>query len=220
VLGERRDASGAVNVTPGGPTGLPEVSAEASGQPSERVTRTVRPREEVRVSARRPVVTLAVGWVLIPYSEAYDDVDFNAHVEPAGRAIVREMSARCASEPSLLVSVVSALGMSAGDGVYLGDLTGGTLGARLDENKTLGPWPMPLMLAWGGSDEVISPDLQHGYVRDLCAAGVAFTWDEYPGRTHMGVLAEDSPLLPHLAAWTDDRFAGVPAPASACPPGR
>ncbi len=163
-----------------------------------------------------PLTTIAVAWVLIPYSQAYADVDFTAEVAPAGRAVVREMSARCTSQPGLLVSVLSALGIGAGDRLYIGDPTAGAMGTRLDENKTIGPWPMPLMIAWGGADEVISPTLQHRYVGDLCAAGIPLTWREYPGYSHMSIVASGSDFLPTLVSWTSDRFAGRPAPAPTC----
>lgn len=167
-------------------------------------------------SSQSPLTTIAVAWVLVPYSQAYADVDVDAQVAPAGRAVVREMSARCTSQPGLLVSVLSALGIGAGDRLYIGDPTAGPMGARLDENKTLGPWPMPLMIAWGGSDEVISPTLQHRYVGELCAAGIPLTWREYPGYSHMSIVSSGSDFLPTLVAWTSDRFAGRPAPATTC----
>lgn len=166
--------------------------------------------------AAGPVTSLAVAWVLIPYSQAYDDVDFAAQVAPAGRAIVREMSARCTSQPGLLVSVLSALGIGAGDRLYLGDLTAGALGERLEQNKTTGPWAMPLTIAWGGSDEVIAPRLQHEYAADLCAAGIDVTAREYPGLSHMGIVTDGSDYLPALVQWTADRFAGAPPPPTTC----
>lgn len=171
---------------------------------------------ELVTASSSPLTAVATAWVLIPYSQAYDDVDFAAHVAPAGRAAVRELSARCTSQPGLLVSVVSAMGLSAGGGLFLGDLTGGALGERLDENRTLGPWTMPVTIAWGGSDEVIAPELQARYVADLCEAGVDFTWREYPGYTHMGIVEAGSDFLAPLVTWTADRFAGVPAPAPSC----
>lgn len=166
--------------------------------------------------AASPLTSLAVAWVLIPYSQAYDDVDFSAQVAPAGRAIVREMSARCTSQPGLLVSVLSAVGIGAGDRLYLGDLTGGVLGERLEQNETTGPWSMPLTIAWGGSDEVISPALQREYTDRLCAAGVEVTAREYPGYTHMGIVTAGSDFLPELVRWTADRFAGKSAPSTTC----
>lgn len=167
-------------------------------------------------AASSPVSTLAIAWVLIPYSNAYDDVDFDAQVAPQGRAIVREMAARCTSQPSLLVSVISALGIGSTHKVYVGDLTGGALGQRLDENKTLGPWGVPMLMAWGSKDEVIPPALQHRYVSDLCRSGVDLTSREYPGLSHMGIVTDGSPFLPLLVSWTTDRFAGAGAPASTC----
>lgn len=163
-----------------------------------------------------PMATLAVAWVLIPYSEAYDDVDYRAHVAPTAQALVREMSARCTSQPGLLVSVLASLGISSGDRVFLGDLTGGALGARLSENKTLGPWTMPILLAWGGSDEVIAPQLQTSYVADLCAAGVDLTWEEYAGYGHMTIVQPDSEFIAPLLNWTAARLSDDPAPPARC----
>jgi len=165
---------------------------------------------------RSALTTIAMAWVLLPYSAAYADVDVDAAVAPAGRAIVREMSARCTSQPGLLVSALSAVGVGAGDRLYIGDLTSGAMGARLDENKTVGPWPMPLMIAWGESDEVISPSLQQRYVAELCGRGVPLTSHSYPGYTHMSVVADGSEFLPTLVSWTRDRLGGVAAPATTC----
>ena len=160
--------------------------------------------------------SLATAWVLIPYSETYADVDFNEHVNPAARSMVREMSARCTSQPGLLVSVLTSLSISSDENLFLGDLTGDQLGERLEQNKTLGPWTMPLLIAWGDSDEVISPTLQEGYIADLCAANVDFSWHEYPGYTHMGIVADDSEFLPVLVAWTKAAFAGEAETSPAC----
>lgn len=141
---------------------------------------------------------------------------FDEHVAPSGCAVVREMSARCTSQPGLLISVVSALGIAAGDRVYLGDMTEGVLADRLQVNKTIGPWSMPLTIAWGSSDEVIAPELQSAYVAELCSSGVALTWQEYPEYSHMAIAQEDSDFIPGLVDWTVDRFSGTPAPPSQC----
>jgi hypothetical protein len=36
----------------------------------------------------------------------------------------------------------------------------------------------------------------------------------YDDRTHMSVLEPDSPLTADLEHWTQDRFAGAPAPST------
>jgi pimeloyl-ACP methyl ester carboxylesterase/uncharacterized membrane protein HdeD (DUF308 family) len=160
--------------------------------------------------------TLATAWVLIPYSEAYSDVDYAAHVAPSARALVREMSARCTSQPGLLVSVLTSLGIASTDRVFLGDLTSGQLGARLAENQTLGPWTMPILMAWGTADEVIAPKLQDRYVAALCAADVDVTWHSYEGYGHMTIVQDGSDFLAPLVAWTAERLAGTPPPPSDC----
>jgi pimeloyl-ACP methyl ester carboxylesterase len=164
------------------------------------------------------LLSVAVAWVLIPYSETYDDVAFDDHVALPARPLVREISQRCTSQPSLIVSALSGAGIAGTRPLYRGDLTGGAVGARLEQNATLGPFGAPLLLAWGSADEVIPADLQHDYVARLCAAGVPLEQVEYPGETHLGVVQPGSPLLDPLVAWTAARFAGAPADAAA-PPG-
>lgn len=172
--------------------------------------------DRITSGAPNALTSLVTAWVLIPYSQTYPDVVFDEQVTPTGRAIVREMSARCTSQPGLLVSVLTSLGISGNDDLYVGDLTGGELGARLEQNKTLGPWSMPLLVAWGDADEVIAPELQEGYVAELCEAGTDFTWHAYPGYSHMAIVEADSAFLPVLESWTSSVLAGQPAPAASC----
>lgn len=70
----------------------------------------------------------------------------------------------------------------------------------------------PLLVAGGTSDEVINIALNDTWVADQCAAGYHLDYIKYPGLTHMGLLAADSPLTGELTTWTADRFAGTPAP--------
>lgn len=162
------------------------------------------------------VLSAAVAWVLIPYSETYDDVVFEHHVRLPGRPLVREMSRRCTTEPSLLVSVLDGLGVSNDRPLYTGDLTGGVLGARLDQNRTVGPFTQPLLVVWGGDDEVIAADLQHGYVADLCEAGVEVEWIEYDGYDHLRIVQPDAAFIPKLLDWTAARFAGAETTPTDC----
>ncbi|QAY69623.1 lipase family protein [Xylanimonas protaetiae] len=186
-------------------------------------TAAISPAAEPRALARRlleppssALLSVAVAWVLLPYSATYDDVDLDAHVPLPARPLVREMSQRCTSQPGLIVSALAGAGVAAAQPLYRGDLTGGAVGARLGQNATDGPFGAPLLLAWGSEDEVIPADLQHDYVARLCAAGVPLEQTELPGLSHMGVVLPGSPLLPELMTWTEARFAGAPAPPSGC----
>ncbi|WP_159502357.1 S9 family peptidase [Microbacterium sp. 18062] len=61
--------------------------------------------------------------------------------------------------------------------------------------------PSPLFLGQGVEDEVIPIDMQRTLEAALCERGRAVETREYPGRTHMGVIAEGAPLIDDLYAW-------------------
>lgn len=157
-------------------------------------------------------------WVLVPYSDAYPDVNVSDYVAPAGRGLVAEYATRCVKDSSMLVSVLSSMALSNDQPLYASDLVGGAAGDRLRENKASGPFALPVFIAWGSDDEVIPATLQHDYVAGLCAAGQPVEYREYPGFTHMGVLGDDSGLPHDLIAWTQDRIADRPT-VDSCPSG-
>lgn len=128
------------------------------------------------------------------------------------------MAGRCVSEPGLLVSAVSGLALTGEDGLFTESPVEGATATRLQENRTLGPWPAPLLLAWGSEDEVIPAELQHDYLARLCSEGIEPQWREYPGASHMGALEPETGLVPALMEWTTDRLTGSPDAGAACCP--
>jgi hypothetical protein len=66
-----------------------------------------------------------------------------------------------------------------------------------------------LLIAQGLADDLVLPEIQAGFVRGLCRAGQVLEYRTYAGRDHLSVLAPDSPLVPELVAWTEDRLAGL-----------
>ena len=70
-------------------------------------------------------LSIMASWVLVPYADLYPDVNVEDYVATSGRAIVREMTQRCLSEPGLFVSAITSLGVSADRPLYPADLTGG-----------------------------------------------------------------------------------------------
>ncbi|GAA3759441.1 hypothetical protein GCM10022240_10060 [Microbacterium kribbense] len=161
-------------------------------------------------------LTVLTAWVLVPYSETYPDIRINDYVSPGARAIVREMAQRCPTEPGVIVSVLTALGVSEDHPLYIGDLTAGAMGRRLGENAATGKWQTPLLIAWGQRDEVIPRSEQVAFVKRLCAAGNSVQWIEYPATGHQAVMLPGSPLLPKLIDWTGGLFAHRAAPANEC----
>lgn len=161
-------------------------------------------------------LTILTSWVLVPYSETYPDVRILDYVSPGARAIVREMAQRCPTEPGVLVSVAAALGVSDDTPLYIGDLTGGAMGARLAQNTAIAKWPTPLLIAWGARDDVIPRSQQVAYVKRLCARGNSVEWTEIPAYGHQDILQPPSPFLPKLVDWTGGLFAHRVAPVSDC----
>ena len=151
-------------------------------------------------------LSILISWVLVPYADTYDDVELARYVAPGGEAIVREMTQRCPSEPGVVISVATALGVSEDRPLYVENLAAGPLGQRLRENTPQGPWETPLLIAWGGDDEVIPPVLQERFVADLCEQGEHVRFLEYEGYEHLNVMQPRSALLPVLVRWTKDRF--------------
>jgi len=147
-------------------------------------------------------------YVVAAYTATYPDVGFDHYIIPAARTLVRDMSARCLAEPGILVSVLGALSIDRDRPIFAVDPLDGAFGVRLRENTPAGEFTVPLLLAQGGADTLITPAVQEAYATDRCAAGWNVDYRVYPGRDHLGVVAENSPLVPELVAWTRDRFDG------------
>lgn len=151
-------------------------------------------------------LSIMVSWVLVPYAETYPDVEVADYVATSGRAIVREMTQRCLSEPGLFVSALTSLGVSADEPLYPADLTSGPLGRRLEQNIAAGPWRAPLLVGWSVQDEVIPPDLPQAFVERLCQDGADVRWVPYQRGDHRSLIVPSSPFVTTLMRWTDARF--------------
>ncbi len=153
--------------------------------------------------AASPQLTLLISWVLVPYTETYSEIDLRDHVATSGRLLVREMTQRCPTEPGVMVSVLTALGVGVDRPLFEGDLTEGAMGRRLQENSATGPFGTPLLVAWGAEDEVLPPSFQRDFVAQQCANGERVRAEEYPGYNHLRILQPKSAFLPVLLEWSD-----------------
>jgi uncharacterized membrane protein HdeD (DUF308 family)/alpha-beta hydrolase superfamily lysophospholipase len=161
-------------------------------------------------------LSIMVAWVLVPYAVMYPDVNVEDYVATSGRAIVREMTQRCLSEPGLFVSAITSLGVSADEPLYPANLTGGPLGRRLAQNSATGPWESPLLIGWSVQDEVIPPELPQRFVEAACEAGADVRWVIYQHGDHRSLIVPSSPFLPTLMRWTQARFDGDDRLVSDC----
>jgi len=164
----------------------------------------------------RAELSILVSWVLVPYADLYPDVTVEDYVVTSGRAIVREMTQRCLSEPGLFVSAITSLGVSADRPLYPADLTDGALGRRLGQNRAEGPWTAPILIAWSNQDEVIPPELSERFVGAACEAGVHVRWVPFSRGDHRSLINPSSLFLPTLLRWTQARFDGDDRIVSDC----
>lgn len=154
-----------------------------------------------------------IGKVLGPlivrsFAETYPDVHAADYIDPRMFPIYEAAAHRCVPEAQSAVSLLTALTMHGP--MFSTDPSTGSLGKRLDQNLPTEIIDAPLFIAQGTADPLILPKVQEKYVQDRCAAGQALTYQEYKGRDHLSVVADDSPYTADLEAWTDDRFAQKP----------
>jgi uncharacterized membrane protein HdeD (DUF308 family) len=168
-----------------------------------------------RTLQQSPAGMLFAAFVVRGYSDFYDDVVFGDYVRPAAQGIVRRVIGRCLSERATLASLGAVL---TGQSIFREDLTGGPLLARLRENVPAKPTGIPTLIGQGLADELVLPDVQRHFARDLCRAGLRLDFRAYAGRDHVALVAADSPLVPELLQWTRDRFHGIEAKRR-CPAG-
>ncbi|MCX5046593.1 lipase family protein [Aldersonia sp. NBC_00410] len=159
---------------------------------------------------------LLAAYIVAAYSRIYPDVHFDSYVRPAARTLLRDATQRCLDAPSTLVSILSGLFAQGDFTVFQRDPTTGAFGARLAENSPVGRLAAPVFLAQGSSDTVVDPTMQARYVAARCADGWNLDYRSYPGRDHVGLVADDSPAMGDLFTWTEARFAGA-AEVPHCP---
>ncbi|MFF0911918.1 lipase family protein [Microbacterium enclense] len=162
------------------------------------------------------LLSVLTSWVLVPYSETYADVHLDDYIAEGSRSIVLEMTQRCPTEPGVVVSVLTALGVGEDRPLYTADLTEGALGRRLEENAMTAALGTPMLIAWGSEDEVIPPRLQEEYIATLCAEGQPVRWATYAGYDHLRPLLPKSRFLPVLYDWTKGLFARTDQVVDGC----
>ncbi len=153
-------------------------------------------------------------YLIRAYRDAYPDVHFGTYVRATAAVQVHELADRCLDDPEVYLAGTAAL--LAGQPVWATDPDTGAFGARLRENTPTGPIPVPVLIAQGDSDTSVPPATQVDFVHERCDSGGRVDYRTYPGRTHVGLIAPDSPLVPELLRWTEDRLDALPS-RSTCP---
>ncbi|MEV8026158.1 lipase family protein [Microbacterium sp. NPDC080220] len=156
--------------------------------------------------------SIFASYAFASFSAIYDDVSYDDYVRPGADTVLRQMSERCLSDPSIVVSVAAALGMSGDPRLFSTPPATGPLGVHLRDNAAPLRQNAPLLIAHGGADSVIPVTTQTAYVDRMCRAGQVVDYRIYDGYEHAAVVERPSPLLDELIEWTAARFAGDPVP--------
>lgn len=153
-------------------------------------------------------------YLIQAYSDTYPDVQFDTYVRRTAAVQVHELASRCLSDPKIYLSGPALLLFR--QPIWAKDPTTGAAGARLRENTPLGPIPMPVLVAQGEADPVVTPSAQAEYVRQRCTAGGRVDYRTYPDRDHLSLVGAGSPVITDLLQWSQDRLDGRPD-RSTCP---
>lgn len=154
-----------------------------------------------------PGGSIFAAYVVDGYTKTYPDVQIDDYIRASARTLVTQAATRCLGK-SALVSVIAGLPLD--QPVFDREPGDGAFGQRLTQNIPRGLIPAPLFVGQGAADALVLPQVQLAYVQQQCAAGQHLQYRTYPGRDHVGVVAADSPLIPDLLTWTEDRLGGAP----------
>lgn len=148
--------------------------------------------------------SIFASYIIQGYSATYSDVRFDDYVRPTARILVREMASRCLAEPEVFASIITSLVID--QSIWAKHPASGPFGERLQENVPAATLAMPLLIGQGLGDELVLPAAQAAYAKSRCQAGGQVDYRTYEGFDHVGVVGVDSPLVPELLNWTQDRF--------------
>jgi Uncharacterized conserved protein len=148
----------------------------------------------------------ADAYLIDSYAEVYPEVVFADYVRPSAWLRARESAARCQDWPGPLLTWLRTLDDSP---IWQRPADEGPLAARLAANSPNGRVPVPILLAQGGRDELVTRAVQDRYVADQCRRGTELDYRVYSDLDHRGLVAAGSPAIAELLSWTAERFAGV-----------
>jgi acetyl esterase/lipase len=150
---------------------------------------------------------MVAAFLIDSYARAYPGLDSWGYLNWRARPVVADIASRCVEYPDALFSIAE-MALLPGEGMFAREPTEGPFGERLAENVPSGPFPMPVMIAQGARDDLVSPPIQQGFVERLCETGAPVAYRLYEGQDHVSIVQPESPLTADLIAWTRDRFAG------------
>lgn len=159
---------------------------------------------QLREVSRTAVGKVVTGFAFGSWSQVYPERKLLGLLPKKNRRVVRQLAGQCAGPGAR--AVVEQL-----DGPVVPGDAFDELQPLLEQNTPTGNVRAPLLVARGSADELVPSPVLGGWVNRRCAEGQDVDYREYPGRTHVSVADDDSPLTDDLVAWTRARLQGEPA---------
>lgn len=157
--------------------------------------------QRITSSGANALGSVISSYVLVPYSDEYSDMELSDYVHPAGIPFIKTYAQRCVTEKSMILSVLTATALGSYTPLLDIDMYNSPAATHLHDNTASGQGTAPLFLGQGVDDEVVPIKGQAEMANRARLSGRSVTEHAYPGRTHMGVIAEDSPLIADLFEW-------------------
>ncbi|MBC9935739.1 MULTISPECIES: lipase family protein [unclassified Leucobacter] len=139
----------------------------------------------------------------------YPELKLSSDLTPGSARGVEKIVDLCFNEQDALAAALR--GTQIPNQIFPDRLFDGKFGDLLVSNSPTGPFPAPVLVAQGLSDELVLPPLQERWVQARCEAGIEIDFRTFPGLGHVSLVADGSPLNPQLVSWSLDRWAGKPA---------
>ncbi len=143
------------------------------------------------------------------WSRVYPELSFDEAIVDRAELLAREVARRCLVGPSRFLTALGTTLLP--ERLLAIDITADPRwAARLAQNTPSDPIAAPLLVAQGGKDQIVLPDVTLDHVRDRCARGERVELRVYPEANHLTLPGQAGP---DILDWTAARFAGEPVPA-------
>lgn len=149
-------------------------------------------------------------YIAATWNELYPELNLEAQLTPGSAGPVEKIAGLCFSGSDAVAAILR--GSQVPNQIFPDAVLAGEFGDKLKAQSPTGPWPAPVLVAQGLSDQLVLPRLQVEWVNSTCQAGNVVDFRTYAGRDHVSVVASDSPLTEEIVGWTLERLAGEPGP--------
>jgi alpha-beta hydrolase superfamily lysophospholipase len=143
------------------------------------------------------------------WSRVYPELSFDEAIVDRAERLARLVARRCLIGPSRFVTALGTT-LLPERLLTIGITADPRWAARLAENTPSDPIAAPLLVAQGGKDQIVLPEVTLDHVRGRCARGERVELRVYPEEGHISLPEQAGD---DILEWTATRFGGEAVPA-------